>query len=289
MTTLVTGSGTLVGKSISLYLSSKSKIISTYRSSFPKNLSKIKNIKVCRLDLNKKINLSFTFNTLIHCASAIPDYQLSKKKLLKTNVQGFRKILSLCRKNKVKYIVLLSSVSVYGKIKSNRINEKTPTYLLDDTYGNSKLQMEMDLINYAKKEKINFLILRLPAILGKNSSHNFLSKLVKSIKEGGRKEFLLKNSNFKLNNFIHIKTLSEVVYYGIKKKLNGLFILGSKNPIKLKNIINKIKDYKKISVTYQNDRYPFNIDINKALRWKIPLRKTSCEITEFLKENFRSK
>ena len=276
MTTLVTGSGTLVGKSISLYLSSKSKIISTYRSSFPKNLSKIKNIKVCRLDLNKKINLSFTFNTLIHCASAIPDYQLSKKKLLKTNVQGFRKILSLCRKNKVKYIVLLSSVSVYGKIKSNRINEKTPTHLLEDTYGYSKLQMEMDLINYAKKEKINFLILRLPAILGKNSSHNFLSKLVKSIKEGGRKEFLL-------------KTLSEVVYYGIKKKLNGLFILGSKNPIKLKNIINKIKDYKKISVTYQNDRYPFNIDINKALRWKIPLRKTSCEITEFLKENFRSK
>ena len=98
MAILVTGSGTLVGENISIYLSKKFKVISTYRSSYPYKLSKIKNIKIEKLDLEKKIDLKKNFNTLIHCASAIPDYKLSKKKFLEINIGGFRKILNLCKR-----------------------------------------------------------------------------------------------------------------------------------------------------------------------------------------------
>ena len=286
MNILVTGSGTLVGKNISLYLSNKYKVTATYRSSYPYRLSKIKNIKILKLDLEKKITNKIRFNVLIHCAAAIPDYKLSKKKLLEINVNGFRKILNLCKKNHVKYIILLSTVSIYGKIKDKKIDEKTLKQPQDDHYGHSKLVMEQNLIDYAKKENIKFLILRLPAVLGKNSDHNFLSKIVKKIKINDEKYFNLKNSEFKLNNFIHVKTLTKVIEFCIKKKINGIFILGSKNPIKLKNIIKKIFYFKKIYVYYKSDKSAFNINISKILKFNFPIKKTSEEISLFLKDNF---
>ena len=289
MAILVTGSGTLVGENISIYLSKKFKVISTYRSSYPYKLSKIKNIKIEKLDLEKKIDLKKKFNTLIHCASAIPDYKLSKKKFLEINIGGFRKILNLCKRKNVKKIILLSTVSVYGKIKVRKISEKTPTKVFDDPYGYSKFIMERELMNFAKKENVKFIVLRLPAVLGKNSDHNFLSKLVKDIKSKNRNEFILKNPNFSLNNFIHVKTLSKVVYFCIRKNINGIFIMGGKNPVMLKNIIKKILFYKKIKILFKNDGTAFNIDINKALKFKIPLKKTSEEISLFLKENFNIK
>ena len=291
MSILITGSGTLVGKSISSYLSSKFKIISTYRSTFPYNLSKLKNIKIKKLDLEKEIKLNIKFNSLIHCASAIPDYKISKKKYFQVNIYGFRKILKLCKKNNVKYIVLLSTVSVYGKIKNHSVNEKTPIKVKekDDPYGFSKSIMEKDLINYAKKEKIKFVILRLPAVIGKNSDHNFLSNLIKNIIFHNKKSFNLKNSNFKLNNFVHTKTLSKIIDYCIKKNIEGIFILGSKNPLKFKNIIKKISFYKKIKVDYENDNSAFNIDIKKALHFKLPVNKTTNEVSLFLEENFNKK
>ena len=149
--------------------------------------------------------------------------------------------------------------------------------------------MERELMNFAKKENVKFIVLRLPAVLGKNSDHNFLSKLVKDIKSKNRNEFILKNPNFSLNNFIHVKTLSKVVYFCIRKNINGIFIMGGKNPVMLKNIIKKILFYKKIKILFKNDGTAFNIDINKALKFKIPLKKTSEEISLFLKENFNIK
>ena len=81
MQILLTGSGTLVGNSIAQYLEKKKiKLICTYRKSFPINISKNKKIKLIKVDLEKKINIKDNFDTLIHCAAAIPDYKLSKKK-----------------------------------------------------------------------------------------------------------------------------------------------------------------------------------------------------------------
>ena len=47
---------------------------------------------------------------------------LSKKSFFDTNVKGFRRLLEISKQNKVKKIVLLSTVSVYGKIKTKEIN-----------------------------------------------------------------------------------------------------------------------------------------------------------------------
>ena len=72
------------------------------------------------MDLQKKININFRFDTFIHCAAATPLKYYNKKEYKMININGLKKILKFCN-NEVKSIILLSTVSVYGKINSKII------------------------------------------------------------------------------------------------------------------------------------------------------------------------
>ena len=58
MQLFITGSGTLIGNSLSSFFLKKKgyKIISTYNKSFPKNLKNIKNVSLKKLDLLDNLN-----------------------------------------------------------------------------------------------------------------------------------------------------------------------------------------------------------------------------------------
>ena len=80
---LITGAGTILGHAVAKYLLSKNlKVIATYRKSYPK-LKKNKNLKIMKLDLTKKIFIKTKYDVLVHCASAIPADNFSKKRCLK--------------------------------------------------------------------------------------------------------------------------------------------------------------------------------------------------------------
>ena len=70
----------------------------------------------------------------------------------------------------VEKIVLLSTVSIYGKINTKSINERTKINEQDD-YGKTKFIMENDLKKFSRKHGISYTILRLPGVIGKNSKH----------------------------------------------------------------------------------------------------------------------
>jgi nucleoside-diphosphate-sugar epimerase len=287
MNILVTGSGTLVGNTIALFLAKYFKVTATYRNSYPTNLKKIDNIKIKKIDLDKKIILNDDFDIIVHCASAIPDYNLTKKKLRKTNVVGFRKILNSINKKKKIKIILLSSLSVYGKINSKKVTEKT-SINNSDFYGKTKFLMEKDLIKFSKKNKFKYSILRLPGVIGINSKHNFLSKLIYSIKDNIN-DFTLFNPELQFNNLLHVKTLSKVVKKCIiDPKISGIFLLGSKHPIKIKYLMKNINIFKKIKIKYKNNSNGFNLDVSKALRNRLPLDSTKKTFLSFLNENFRN-
>jgi nucleoside-diphosphate-sugar epimerase len=286
MNILVTGAGTLVGNTISLYLAKYFNVTATYRYSYPNNLKKINNIKIKKLDLDKKIILNENFDIVVHCASAIPDYRFTKKKLRKTNVVGFRKILNSINKKNIKKVILLSSLSVYGKVNSKKVTEKT-SINNPDFYGRTKFIMEKDLIEFSKKKNFKYSILRLPGIIGLDSQHNFLSKLIFSIK-GNINNLILFNPELKFNNLLHVKTLSKVIKKCIEsEKISGIFLLGSKHPVKIKYLMKSIKKFKKIKIKYKNNSNGFNLDISKALRYKIPLDSTKKAFLSFLNENLK--
>jgi nucleoside-diphosphate-sugar epimerase len=286
MKILITGAGTLIGNAISLHLSKYFNILSTYRHSYPKNLKKIHNINIKKIDLDKKISFKTNFNFVVHCASAIPDYNFSKDKLKKTNVIGFKKLLKSINKKTVKKIILLSSLSVYGKINHKKVNEKTPI-CNPNFYGKTKLTMEKELIKFAKKENINYVILRLPGVVGINSQHNFLSKLILSIKKNPA-EINITNPDLRFNNLLHVKNLCRLIHYIIlRPKISGIFVLGSKYPVKIKNLLKNINKFKKIKFNYQNNFNGFSLDIQKSIKYKFPLDSTNKMFSLFLNENLK--
>ena len=94
MNLLITGSGTLLGKNISLEAAKHNyNVIASYRKSYPKKLKRNK-ITIKKLDLSKKFSLDFKVDCLVHCAAGIPSENLSKKKMMNTNYYGFKNLVS---------------------------------------------------------------------------------------------------------------------------------------------------------------------------------------------------
>ena len=175
MKLLITGSGTLLVNTLVLRaLKKKYKIIASYRKSFPKNLKK-KDVSLIKIDLEKKIKPDCKIDCLIHCASAIPSDNLSDKKMMKINYIGFKELSLKLIANGCKKIIFISSMSVYGNIDDRLVDLNTKTNPVD-VYGQSKLKVEKFLEKLKKEKNIDYFILRLPALVGKNSDYNFISK-----------------------------------------------------------------------------------------------------------------
>ena len=83
------------------------------------------------------------------------------------------------------------------------------------------------------KYKISYLILRLPAILGKNSEHNFYSEIKKKLK---KKKDTIFNGDKKFNPKHNI-SFSKVIFSYLQKSTNKSYVLNlvSTQPISLKH------------------------------------------------------
>tara|TARA_B100000161_G_C33511677_1_gene396679 strand:+ start:100 stop:972 length:873 start_codon:yes stop_codon:yes gene_type:complete len=289
MKILITGTGTMIGNAISVHLLKKKlQLICTYNSTYPKNLKN--KVKLIKLNLNNVKDIkNITFDAIIHCAAVIPGYsKITGKKLYNTNVKSFRSILDSSKK--IKKIVLLSTMSIYGIINKSKISEKdfpnNPDY-----YGSSKYRMEKDLKKFSEKNsKLKYLILRLPGVLGKNGNRNYLSKALIKIKKN--KKVLVASPNALFNNCIHTDTISKIIFDFItqrKKKLNNkVFNLASQRPIKIKNVINKISRHFNHSnkIEYiKSEKKPFLVDISKIQTIYNSLPTTSKCVNKFINSN----
>jgi nucleoside-diphosphate-sugar epimerase len=133
--------------------------------------------------------------------------------------------------------------------------------------------MEKMLINYCKKNKVKFLILRSPGIYDKNLlAKNFFTRLSKSIKN--RKKIKLDNLTKNFNNVTNPETILKF----IKKFLftsnldNQIYNLCSK-PNKLENIVKLLekKHNSKAKIQRFKSKKYFLISEKKINRSKINL------------------
>lgn len=285
MKILVTGAGTLVGNTISIKIPKKHKVFSSYNKTLPKNLKKFKNITTCKIDLTKEIKFNKNFDILVHCASLVPAKTSSKKLFYNVNILGFKKLLELSKKNNCKKIILLSTMSVYGEIKSNTITEKTK-FNNPDSYGMSKIKMEKSLEEFSKKNNMSGFVLRLPGILGNKSKHNFLSNSLNIIKK--KKKILINNPDLLFNNLVHVDNIAGIVINSFNKKFKfQIFNIASLDAIKFKNIFKMI--FKKLRIKehiiINKKTGGFNIKLNEKLKKNYKIYSTRYAIKKFLNEN----
>lgn len=224
---------------VSYFLKKNYKIFETYRKK--KNKLTSKNLSHINFDFKKKFLINENFDLLIHCASLTPyKYKISNE-VMRLNVEGFKKILT--SKSKFKTIVLLSTVSVYGNIENKILNENIKKKNIN-AYGYSKLKMEELLIEYCKKNKANYLILRLPGVVGNFCSDvNFINNIIKNFIEN--KTVKYKNPQSFFNNIVHTETIAKIIEkFMLNNNIsykNKIFNLSSLEPVKLEELINYIK------------------------------------------------
>ena len=138
-----------------------------------------------KCDLSTNQLMKIDVDIVIHAAGkahVIPKTNEEKEEFFKVNYLGTKNLLNGLDLKKLKTIIFISTVAVYGKEKGNLIDETAP--LLGNTpYALSKIKAEDVLINFGIDNNVNVVILRLPLISGKNPIGN-LNGIITAIKRG---------------------------------------------------------------------------------------------------------
>ena len=262
MKALVTGVSGFLGFELTNYfIKKKIYVIGLYNTKKPK-FQKSKFLKLKKINL---INKTFKAEAdiIIHCASITPVNSIDDKKLYKNNIKIIKNVLKTS--SKIRYFFFMSSMSVYGKISSNVVAEKTPKKF-PNYYGKSKLECEKILEKLNKEKKVPVFVFRLPGAVGEKSHSNFITKLVENILNN--RPLKISNQNSKFNNIVHSKDIFNFIIKILKKKLIGFHILNlaSRNKIKVIKILKFLLNNSNYSsqIFFGKGKKTFTINFSKA-------------------------
>jgi nucleoside-diphosphate-sugar epimerase len=128
-------------------------------------------------------NIPVGVGSVVH-AAGLAHTASSASEFYSNNVIATKNLLSALSKSKssIQRFIFISSVSVYGLEEGINIDEETPT-IPKTPYGLTKLIAELMITNWAAKNNVDLVILRLPLLVGNEPPGN-LGRLINSIKSG---------------------------------------------------------------------------------------------------------
>ncbi|MGI0141669.1 MAG: NAD-dependent epimerase/dehydratase family protein [Candidatus Micrarchaeales archaeon] len=136
-------------------------------------------------------------DNVYHLAAIVSEYRAVTEELMRVNVQGTDNIMKACEAAKVKHMVFLSTLDVYGHDRKEVLTEESK---LDpkDRYGLSKVLAEKEVLKYTGR--VPFTIFRVGQIYGPGFEYYFF-KVFKVIRD--QKAYIIGDGKNKLN-LIHI-------------------------------------------------------------------------------------
>ena len=241
---LITGGAGYIGSHVAEILLKKNKkifVVDNLTTGHRKLINK--KVRFFKLDISntKKINKILVFyniDSVIHLAAnlIIGEGEKNPKKYYKNNVLGTQKLLAACKKTNVKNFIFSSTAAIY-KEGQYQVSEKS-TIKPKSIYGKTKIKAENLIISYAKKNKINYGILRYFNIAGsspsnkiglinKKSDHLFKNFSIQVMKK--KPKLKIYGTDYKtkdgscIRDFIHVSDIAEI-HYLILEKINKLNI-----------------------------------------------------------------
>jgi nucleoside-diphosphate-sugar epimerase len=173
---LITGANGFLGKSIVKELTDSHKLIHLSRSCGDYQVSLENDVP----------NFKHKFDLVVHAAGkahSVPKTESERRQFYDVNVIGTENLLKglekLCLPEQ---FVFISSVSVYGQEFGTEICEEHKLEA-KDAYGVSKIEAEVLVTEWCKKNNIVCTILRLPLLVGENPPGN-LGAMIKAIEKG---------------------------------------------------------------------------------------------------------
>ncbi len=150
---------------------------------------------------------------LIHCAAAKGDFDLSKKDFFRDNVSATNGLINCINSLKINSVVHYSTVAVYGH--NNETNDESAQLNPNTSYGQTKLESEIMMRNWAEQDPDrNLVVLRPSVVYGVNNyanMYNLLSFLNKKyVVSIGKGEYI--------KSLIAIENLVEITKFSLSNK-----------------------------------------------------------------------
>ena len=180
MNILITGYDGVIGKEIANLLI-KDKKHKLYLFS-KKKLKKINKHKLYYQYLTKTINYKLNIDTVVHCAAKNPlsKSKVSLRNMYSSNIKMTKNLIKFSNKNKIKKLIFLSAMDIYGPI-TNKVIIENQRKINQNLYGKSKLLSEKLFCN--NKNKFKTICLRIPGVFTLDLKRNrpFIVGIVKKI------------------------------------------------------------------------------------------------------------
>ena len=279
MRIFITGARGKLGKHITKYLLKKKYYC--YLNTRKKIESfKSKKVKILKCDiLSNKFKIPDDVKIIIHLAASTPS---NSKQNLKENHIIDNKIYRYIKKSKnISKLIFLSTVKIYSEKNLKSVSEKEGEFD-KSIYSMQKISSEKFFLSLKKK----VYNVRVPGIIGTKNDNNFLSNLIKNIYKN--KSFKVYNQDQKFNNVLHIDDLNEFIHNLIVNNYNsGNILLGAKEPIKLKKIVEIIEKFFKVKnhISWTNEKNGFYLNIRNAVtNYNFKAKRVVTILNKYLKQ-----
>lgn len=209
MNYLITGCSGFSGAEIAFQLAERGhSVVAITGPNSQEKLAPHKNITKYKINLTGNILIEEDIDIVVHAAarSAWPDISIDM--FINDNIIATKNLVAFAVQKKVKKFILFSSISVYGEINTDLLDEKTPI-INPQAYGLSKLICEEILNEVCKSNELSGVSIRLPGIIGKDSVRNWVTSSYLAAKRG--ESIYVSNPESIFNNIVHISDLVSLI------------------------------------------------------------------------------
>ncbi|MBW2271863.1 MAG: NAD-dependent epimerase/dehydratase family protein [Deltaproteobacteria bacterium] len=164
---------------------------------------------VVRGDITRPESLEGLFegcDAVVHLAAAV-GYGQTLERCRRINRDGTGNVVAAAVAADLRRFVQLSSVSVYGRRPGVPVGEDTPLRKTGDPYGDTKIEAEELLLEYARRGEIDLTILR-PTVIYGPGDDKFLPKLVENLRSGRAR---IIGSGENRVDAVHVEDVAELI------------------------------------------------------------------------------
>ena len=278
---LIVGGTGFIGYHLAKKLIKKGLTVTSISTKPPKRLRYLSNVRYIICDISNKNSLKKKVNKYYKYIVNLGGYvdHSNNKKTLETHYDGCKNLAEIFKKKPPSSFIQMGSSVEYGNAKSPQKEDmKCDLSSNKSTYGKAKLSSSRYLINLYKRDNFPSIILRLYLSYGpKQDINRLIPYVIMSC---------LKNIKFdcslgaQVRDFVHVDDVVNAIFKLLKNKkaIGQIYNLGSGKQIKIKEVIEKIKNiskgghpqYGKIKLRKDEIKklYPNIRKIKKVINWK---------------------
>jgi ADP-L-glycero-D-manno-heptose 6-epimerase len=227
MKCLVTGGAGFIGSNLALELEKQGNeviIIDNLFSGTKENLKDFKG-KFLEIDLSKDFEVNDKLDVIFHIAAITDPRFDDEQRLVKENVEGFKNILQLAKKNNAK-LIYASTANLYGN-GPVPMKEDQPKEIIT-LYGQSKLIMDEMACHHFNDMPI--VGLRYFNVFGPHESHkgrpaSMIYHLRKSMLKGENPKIFKMGEQ--IRDHIYVKDVIKATILAIDAKKSGIYNVGT--------------------------------------------------------------